>query len=208
MDVGFFVAGSTTPATVRGFGAVFTDVDLANTTTIQFFDAAGTSLLGPFIVPSVAGAAETLSFLGVSFATSVVGRVRITSGNAALAAGVLEGGATDLVVMDDFIYGEPVVVSTAVSLRALSVARVGRDLQVRWRTASEGGILGYNVFREVNGRRVKLNSALIRSKGAVGPASYSYRAQARPGLLSSRHWLQVVRLDGSRSWLGSARVLR
>jgi len=36
--------------------------------------------------------------------------VRITSGNAALSAGVLDGGAIDLVVMDDFIYGEPIAV--------------------------------------------------------------------------------------------------
>ncbi|MBA3364498.1 MAG: hypothetical protein H0U03_01750 [Actinobacteria bacterium] len=115
-------------------------------------------------------------------------------------------GASDLVVMDDFIYGEPVIVSTAASLRALSVVRTGRGVLVRWRTASESDTLGYNVFRELNGRRVKLNRSLISSKGALGPASYSFRARARPGERSSRHWLQVVRLDGSRSWLGSARV--
>lgn len=35
-DATFFVPGAATPATVSGFGAVFTDVDLADTTTIQF----------------------------------------------------------------------------------------------------------------------------------------------------------------------------
>src|SRR5438093_3403006 len=39
VDVTFFVPGSTTPATTSGFGAVFTDVDLASTTSIQYFDA-------------------------------------------------------------------------------------------------------------------------------------------------------------------------
>src|SRR5437867_10363204 len=38
LDVNFFVPGSTTPATVSGFGAVFTDVDLPNVTSIQYFD--------------------------------------------------------------------------------------------------------------------------------------------------------------------------
>ena len=38
LDVNFFVPGTTTAAVVRGFGAVFTDVDLDNTTSIQFFD--------------------------------------------------------------------------------------------------------------------------------------------------------------------------
>lgn len=36
-----------------------------------------------------------------------IARVRITSGNAALGTGVNDGGATDLVVMDDFVYAEP-----------------------------------------------------------------------------------------------------
>ncbi|MBA3364499.1 MAG: hypothetical protein H0U03_01755 [Actinobacteria bacterium] len=59
LDATFFVAGSSTAATVKGFGAVFTDVDLANTTTIQLFDASNNSL-GTFVAPAVAGA-ETLS---------------------------------------------------------------------------------------------------------------------------------------------------
>jgi hypothetical protein len=33
--------------------------------------------------------------------------VRITSGTAAIGPGITDGGATDLVVLDDFIYGEP-----------------------------------------------------------------------------------------------------
>jgi hypothetical protein len=51
--------------------------------------------------------AHTLSFLGVSFnAGELVSRVRIVSGNAA--PGPDEAGSLDLVMMDDFIYGEPV----------------------------------------------------------------------------------------------------
>jgi len=91
-------------ALTRGFGSVFTDVDLANTTTLQFFDPTNVSL-GTFNVPNFAGSG-TLSFLGIDFGSSVVSRVRITSGNAAL--GPNETGNLDLVVMDDFIYGEPV----------------------------------------------------------------------------------------------------
>jgi hypothetical protein len=48
VDVTFFVPGTTTPATVGGFGAVFTDVDNANTTSIQYFDANGVSLSTSF----------------------------------------------------------------------------------------------------------------------------------------------------------------
>ena len=105
VDVNFFVPGSTTSALSRGFGAVFTDVDLANATSISLFDATNTSL-GTFAVPPLPGS-ETLSFLGVLFATPVVSRVRIVSGTAALGAGVVDG-AVDLVVLDDLVFGEPV----------------------------------------------------------------------------------------------------
>jgi hypothetical protein len=102
-DVNFFVPGSATSAFTKGFGAVFSDVDMAGSTSIQYFSTTGASL-GTFNVPSVAGN-ETFSFLGVLFdAGESVGRVRITSGNQVLAAGNV---STDLVVMDDFIYGEP-----------------------------------------------------------------------------------------------------
>jgi hypothetical protein len=44
------------------------------------------------------------------FDSPIVARVVITSGNAALSAAVNDlssGGTKDLVVMDDFVYGEP-----------------------------------------------------------------------------------------------------
>jgi hypothetical protein len=45
------------------------------------------------------------------FEANIVARVRITSGNTAIDPGVTDnvsaGGNRDLVVMDDFIYGEP-----------------------------------------------------------------------------------------------------
>lgn len=116
-DVNFFFPGSTTPAVVKGFGAVFTDVDAVNSTSIEFFDQFNNSL-GIFFVPNIAAANETLSFLGVSYPTAVVSRVRITSGSAALGAGVNETGGTDLVTMDDFIYGEPVGANTTIRLIA------------------------------------------------------------------------------------------
>lgn len=101
-DVNFFVPGSTTASSTSAFGAVFTDVDLANITSIQFFDTIGQSV-GTFSAPV---ANNGLSFLGVQFnAGERIGRVRITSGNTPL--GPTETGGLDVVVMDDFIYSEP-----------------------------------------------------------------------------------------------------
>ena len=99
--------GSTTVAAgVPGFGAVFTGVSAANSTRLEFYAPDG-ALLFEQAVPPAAGNG-TLSFVGVSFPYGeIVGRVRIVSGNTAL--GPADAGAIDVVVMDDFIYAEPVV---------------------------------------------------------------------------------------------------
>ncbi|MFL5614408.1 MAG: hypothetical protein ACJ796_12180 [Gemmatimonadaceae bacterium] len=108
MDVLFQVAGQPTPARVSGFGAVFSDVDVAGATTLEFFDATGNSL-GKVAAPVRSDAAGS-SFAGAKFTESIVARVRITLGTAALGANVNDvtaGGTADLVVVDNFIYGEP-----------------------------------------------------------------------------------------------------
>ena len=108
LEVRFFVAGSTTPATVTGFGAVFADVGRSGRTTIEYYDVSG-GLIAAVAGPRQNGAAG-LSFAGLVFDTPIVARVRITSGEAPLGASVRDatrGGSADLVVMDDFVYGEP-----------------------------------------------------------------------------------------------------
>ena len=129
LDVNFFVAGSSTPATVSGFGSVFTDVDLANTTSIEYFDQNNVSL-GTFFAQA---ANNGLSFLGVSFnAGERISRVRITNGN--LVIGPNENGTTsDVVVMDDFIYGEPTNVPepTTMVLLGTGLAGIGAAVMKR-----------------------------------------------------------------------------
>ncbi len=128
IDINFFIAGSPVPAGVRGFGAVFSDVDLANRTSIQFFDIFGAPLLSQF-VPNVFEASGSFSFLGASWADPVVGSVRITLGNSPLGADFndgLRGDPVDVVVLDDFIYGEPVPTPGACGLLALAGVAAAR----------------------------------------------------------------------------------
>jgi hypothetical protein len=106
-EIEFKVAGTLTPASVQGFGVVFSDVDLANYTTIQFYD--GNKSLGVFKVP-VRSDANGHSFLGVHFPNDKITRVKITAGNGILGIDgkdYTNGGGKDLVVFDDFFYSEP-----------------------------------------------------------------------------------------------------
>jgi hypothetical protein len=108
VDVQFVVAGSNTPALVTGFGSVFADVGREQSTTIEYFDADGNRLLS--VKAPRRSDEQGLSFVGAMFDSPVVARVRITSGDTALGADDNVKGAgqkRDVVVMDDFIYGEP-----------------------------------------------------------------------------------------------------
>ena len=115
----FFVPGTNAganPATVSGFGAVFTDVDQPDgsgpgkkqgnrgaSTLIEYFGLDGDLLFSSF-VPASPGDGS-LSFFGILFDAPVIASVRITSGN--VAPGPNDDPNHDIVVMDDFVYGEP-----------------------------------------------------------------------------------------------------
>ncbi len=104
IDVFFYVPGTSIPATVKGFGAVFADVDTFNT-FIEFYGADGKKLSGSSLNVTNNG----LSFNGTSFtAGERVARVQMRLGTAELQSGNIDGTAgIDVVALDDFIYGEP-----------------------------------------------------------------------------------------------------
>lgn len=100
VDLEFRVPGTSKRAVVRGFGAVYADVDTTHT-AFEYFDVDGRSL-GRFAVPI---ADNGLSFLGVAFSEPCVAKVRIEYGTVAL--GPDDSRENDVAVMDDFIFGEP-----------------------------------------------------------------------------------------------------
>lgn len=116
-DVHFFIPGTTAPAFVTGFGAVFTGVAVANTTFIQLFDRQD-DLIASVYAP--AAGAGSLSFAGFFDTNARIGRVRITSGEVPLGSR-LPG---DRVAMDDFIYAEPVPEPATLTMLGAAVAAV------------------------------------------------------------------------------------
>jgi hypothetical protein len=116
--VTFFVPGSAGGliATTRGFGAIFSDVDLPDgsgpggkrgnrksSTLVEYYGLDGGLLYSSF-VPASPGDAG-FSFLGIAFKDARVASVRITAGD--VAPGVDDERPHDVVMTDDFIYGEP-----------------------------------------------------------------------------------------------------
>jgi hypothetical protein len=105
----FFVPGTNgaTAATVTGFGAVFTDVRAPGrkgpSTQLEFFDKDGNLIFTGFVPPSPHD--NGLSFFGIIFEDALIARVRIKTGD--VAPGPNDTRAHDIVVMDDFLYGEP-----------------------------------------------------------------------------------------------------
>jgi len=121
--------GGTVPATVSGFGVVFTDVDLAGSSSLQFFDTQDNSL-GIFNAPCGSGPTcsptdGTLSFLGVLFTTERIARVRIINGNTALGPDDNPAGGVDVVALDDFLFAEPRAVPAPAGLTLLGLGLVG-----------------------------------------------------------------------------------
>ncbi|MFZ1811775.1 MAG: PEP-CTERM sorting domain-containing protein [Candidatus Nitrotoga sp.] len=106
-DVNFFVPGTNTAATTSAFGLIFVDVEVENLTKLEFFDQNDALIFSRNA--SVFGN-QGLTFLGgVATAGERISRVRITSGqNTIVSNGRLGNPNDDVVVMDDFLYAEPV----------------------------------------------------------------------------------------------------
>ncbi|MFN2468708.1 MAG: M14 family zinc carboxypeptidase [Gaiellaceae bacterium] len=86
---------------------------------------------------------------------------------------------------------------TAVTVRSFSAGRRGGDVVLRWRTASEIGSLGFDVYRTRGGSKVKLNRQRIRGPLGLG-RGHTYAWRDRSPVSGGRYWLHEVRLGGKR----------
>lgn len=123
IDVSFFLAGTAISATTTAFALIFTDVEVANTTRIELFDA-GNALM--FSRSALVSGNQGLSFLGATVSGGSIARVRITSGlNTITSNGQLGNPNDDVVVMDDFLYAEPQALNAVSLPGSLALAGLG-----------------------------------------------------------------------------------
>jgi hypothetical protein len=92
--------------------------------------------------------------------------------------------------------------TTAVGVLYFTATTGRKGILLRWRVAAGPQTLGFNVYREHSGRRIRLNRSLIEAGGA-GTHIYTWLDRRAPSA-ASRYWLQELGRNGSRSWRGPA----
>lgn len=123
-DINFYdPSDQTTRATVRGFGAVFTGLDFADTVEMQFLNIAE-EVIGS--INPLGNQDFDLTFAGAIFDTPEIATVRMIGGNRFLQEnGSFGGGTGDGFAFDDFIFGEPIALVEASAPAALSLLSLG-----------------------------------------------------------------------------------
>lgn len=99
--------------------------------------------------------------------------------------------------------------STAVSLASFEAAHYANGTWLQWRTGLETDNLGFNVYREQNGQRVKLNSALIGGASLMPSttlAAQGYYAWPVGTGATGQYWLEDVDIEGHKTWHGPVSV--
>lgn len=91
---------------------------------------------------------------------------------------------------------------SAVEVQSFTARRSPRGVTLVWRTGAEARALGFNVYRERDGTRVRLNATLVPAR----TAGHAYSWHDPAGHIGMRYRLQVVHLDGSRGWAGVVQV--
>lgn len=97
---------------------------------------------------------------------------------------------------------------TQVELASFDATAAAGGVQLKWETGREVDNLGFNVYREDGGERVRLNpeiiagSALIAGAGTPLTAGFSYSWFDAGGEEGSVYWLEDVDLSGARTFHG------
>ena len=98
---------------------------------------------------------------------------------------------------------------TVVKLETFTAKATADSVLLSWKTGSELRNLGFNLYREHNGERVRLNPSLIAGSALTfraGLAQHAAKSYAwidrSPIAINGLYWLEDVDLDGTRTFHG------
>lgn len=104
---------------------------------------------------------------------------------------------------------------TVAKLVSFTAARYEAGVFLRWQTGFEVGNLGFNIYREVNGKRERVNpqmlagSALMVGERTHLKAGHSYAwVDVAPASRDARYWLEAIDLNGQTEWHGPIAIDR
>jgi subtilisin-like proprotein convertase family protein len=95
-------------------------------------------------------------------------------------------------------------VPTAVYATGFHATAARGRVSLSWRAASESEIAGFDVYRVQGHRSVRVNTKLVAARGSVAGARYSLVDWTVRSGQSYTYRLQIVKLDGARTWAGSS----
>ena len=103
-----------------------------------------------------------------------------------------------------------VVAPTAVEFAGMSASSYDGATLIQWRTGFEVSNLGFNLYRDLNGNRSRINPSIIAGSALLtGPAtalsaghSYRWVDDSADAHSTATYWLEDIDLDGSRTWHG------
>lgn len=204
------------------YPGTITDSSAYHYDTISEVNATGSSQCATISVSNVTGAGSSgvaaYAYLGSfdpsNLSTNYAGAYnsQIPVGGSGSFGVTVPDGQTLVVEIEEYVAGAGAatytvtitgLTPTAVQVRSFTATPSAKAILLRWRTASEAGVLGFNVYRGRSAHARKLNHALIRAKGSPAGARYSWLD--RGAQKGGRYRLQVVNVDGSRRWYGPLR---
>lgn len=189
----------TTASFTIGNQAVEVNEDLNWTITEAVSDCSSPSDLTWFSAAQTAGTTTSSSSTNVTLTFTAVGITGPDTRAGVLCLSSNDAGEALITVPLTLDVLSP----TAVTIRSFTARRAPAGVKLTWRTAASVGTLGFHVYREQKGKLVKLNRRLIAGGGQV--YSWLDRRAPRP-TVTVKYRLQVVGLDGTRSWVRSATV--
>ncbi len=165
---------------------------------------------------SYVSATRTVTCTAASLAVSatVVFNIQVVAGVPALVSNTATVTATQhdpILSNNTSTFTSTITFTTEVKLQSFSAIPTAGGVLITWRTGGEVRNLGFNVYRDQDGRRVRVNPSLIagsslmmrRAESRHSGKSYAWFDRAAP---ANSYWLEDVDLNGTRTLHGPVSV--